>query len=292
MDAFSAQSNTTRTTLFHLSMGDTRRSQWPSSAHNVGIRFQPYAFFLARKPFFATVCHMRLHRFIGPFDFRFSPQVITDDRIVYQVRQVLRLNPREKLILVDGKGKEAVGVIRAYQKKGLVVDIETVTDHPENNRPVTLYCALLKKDNFELVVQKATEVGISTIVPVVTAHTIKKGIRPIRLYTIAVEAAEQCGRQTVPTIIEPHMFAAIWSRMTEYKETSLFCDYDGKPWQDSSIPKQHPIAIIIGPEGGWNEQEKDLARQHNATMLTLGATVLRAETAAIIASYLAVNFGA
>lgn len=243
-------------------------------------------------PFFhvhGMVSGMKIHRFIGNFDFTQSPLRITDERIVHQIRQVLRLKRGEQVTFVSENSAQATGIIHDIAKDSITVMIESVnTAVTKPRRLVTLYCALLKKDNFELVVQKATEVGVSTIVPVITSRTIKKGTRPVRLNTIAREAAEQSGRINIPLVFEPHTVEGMWQRIAEKKEAALFCDNDGKPFRDLTI-SEGPLAVVIGPEGGWSEEEKALAHHHGALITTVGSTTLRAETAAIIASYLAVN---
>jgi len=112
---------------------------------------------------------MRLHRFIGKFDFSQSRLKIYDEEILKQIRNVLRLKKGDSIILADGKLNEAVVRITESDKKFLEVEIlEKSVNKNEPERHGILYCAILKRENFEWVAQKATEVGIKEIVPVIS----------------------------------------------------------------------------------------------------------------------------
>ena len=152
-------------------------------------------------------------------------------------------------------------------------------------RTAVLYVSILKRENFELVVQKATEVGISKIVPMLCARTVKTGLRQDRLEKIAKEAAEQCGRVSIPEISGIQNFSDILKSAP--KNSFIFSLETKKQALGFKFPKE--ANLFIGPEGGWVGEEVTAAKKAGFKELSLGPLVLRAETAAIVASYLAVN---
>ena len=136
----------------------------------------------------------KIHRFLLPAD------------LSHQIRDVLKMEAGEVVDLMDGQGMEARAKI--ISTDGAVeVEIDSLRhNQSEPTIKVILYCAVLKKENFELVVQKATEVGASEIVPIISERTIKTGLKRDRLQKIVNEAAEQSGRGVVPTIHEAMTF--------------------------------------------------------------------------------------
>lgn len=245
---------------------------------------------------------MRLHRFIifDDFEKRFTglPVIdevlrtidITDQRVVRQVHSVLRLKLGDEFILCDKEGREAHVRIAKISARTLHVRIDSIVQNQiKSDRACILYCAVLKKDSFEWVVQKCTEVGVSHIFPIITKRTVKLSVSLTRLEAIAIEAAEQSGRGFVPLIVEPQTFENAISEAKK-KGTIIFCDPSGEvPITQARISKEKIVNIFIGPEGGWDPYELDRARISGAQIVSLGKTILRAETAAIVASYMAVN---
>lgn len=232
---------------------------------------------------------MRLHRFLGDFDFEEGVLEVEDAKQVRQIKKVLRLEVGSRLILANGKMKEALCVIEEVGRIGIRVRVEEVQDN-KNETPYycVLYCALLKKENFGLVVEKATEVGIKEIVPFVSRRTVKIGFNGVRLRKIAREAVEQSGRGQVPVIQSPFKLDEIFE--SSYRNSvNVFFDVMGKPMplKDINPEKGSRVGLFIGPEGGWEEKEIDRARMKDFVITSLGSLTLRAETAAIITSYIA-----
>jgi len=249
---------------------------------------------------------MKIHRFIGPFDLTQKSLQIKDKEIVNQMKNVLRLKEGELVELCDGKDISAMAEIAKINKDSVDVLIEKIEKNKNKSKnKVSLFCAILKKENFELVVQKATECGISKIIPIITARTIKTGLNMDRLKKIAKEASEQSGRITVPEISEPIKFE---DAIKNIGEESVFFDASGEltfemhcaGWRAEHskfsaenymrISKDNsPRSIWIGPEGGWTEEEIAKAKSLNFKIASLGTLTLRGETAAIIATYLISN---
>lgn len=230
---------------------------------------------------------MRQNRFFGDFDFGQKSLQISGGDFLHQIKNVLRLNIGEEIILVNNSGQEASVKIMAYSKDFVSAEIQTVkANDNEPKRHVILYCSILKRENFELVAQKATEVGISEIVPIICEHTVKTGLKKERLAKIIKEAAEQSGRGKTPVLSEPVSFSEAIKQAQQNDKNFLF-DMAGKKIELGDIVKlkEKTIGVFIGPEGGWSDFELDLTRQRDFKIASLGKLTLRAETAAVVASY-------
>lgn len=231
---------------------------------------------------------MRLHRFLVNARLAQGPLVVADEELVHQISKVLRLGEGDRCLLLDGNGHEAQAAISAIGRRELRLTVESVrTIGTEPARRVTLYCSVLKRENFEWVVQKATEVGVHAIVPVIAARTVKTGLRHERLVKIAREAVEQCGRGVVPAVSEPVAFkTALISAPASGVFFHLGSGDDS--WKEN-VSGAGEAGIWIGPEGGWTEEEAGAARERGFIVGSLGSLALRAETAAVIGTYLAVH---
>ncbi|MBI4837296.1 MAG: 16S rRNA (uracil(1498)-N(3))-methyltransferase [Candidatus Portnoybacteria bacterium] len=240
---------------------------------------------------------MRLHHFIGDFDFADDKLKITDKEIVNQIKNVLRLGPGSRVVLGDGKSSEVLAEISEIKKDYIGLKaVEKSRNENEPERRVVLYCSILKRENFEWVVQKATEVGVAEIASIVTERTVKLNLRYDRLNRIIKEAAEQANRVVMPILREAMDFSVALEDANN-NDINLFFDFSGeniKKFLDSRLcgndkwavePKK--IGVFIGPEGGWSEKELEMARSgKNFKIVSLGKLTLRAETAAVVASYL------
>ena len=232
---------------------------------------------------------MRLHRFIGHFDLNQKQIVVNSEDFVNQARNVLRLKVGDKLILCDGNLKEAVAEIVNLNKEFAELKIvETCKNENESEKNVALYCSVLKKENFEITVQKAVEVGVKEIVPIITDRTVKLGLNKERLNKIIKEAAEQSGRGILPNLNEAIDFDKAIIEAKNKNEVNLFFQI-GYPPLGHSMSKFKKIGVFVGPEGGWTEEETKIAQSNGFTLVGLGKTILRAETAAMISSYLTAN---
>lgn len=228
---------------------------------------------------------MKIHRFIGDFDLKAAKLILPDEES-HQIRSVLKLKPAEQIFLCDGQGNDALTVILEIGKSAVTVGIqERITNSAEPNNQVALYCAILKHDNFELVIQKATEVGATEIIPLITARTVKTEVKLERLWKIAKEAAELSGRGRIPIVRSPSRFVIAAENAAPESMHYMF-DASGKSIKRTSAKTSGNFAAWIGPEGGWTEEEIELATSKGFHLANLGPRVLRGETAAIIATYL------
>ena len=220
-------------------------------------------------------------------------------------RGVLRLQPGDEVYVFDGAGKEFRCAVREFSRDSAVLDVleEVEPARPESPLKLTLGIALLKGEKFDLVVQKATELGASRIGPVTTSRADVRlsngedGQRKVtRWQRIALEAAKQSGRARLMEIDEPVDFKSLLARRNGEGELRLmFAERNGTSLanvtQDS--PSDFPrVFALIGPEGGWADEEIELAREAGWQIVTMGGRTLRAETAAIaIVALLQHRFG-
>jgi len=227
----------------------------------------------------------KIHRFIGSFDLTAERLLIREPGLLHQLRDVLKFRAGEKLILANGRGAEALCEIAAVDKNAVELKVLERGEGNEPKRRVILYCAILKRENFEYAIGKAVECGASVIVPLVTAHTVKLGLNLERLRKIAQEAAEQCGRAIVPEITDALKFAAALKAAGE-NDVNYFFDASGDEFARAR-PLAATVGVWIGPEGGWEEFELNATHGAGFAVASLGPLILRAETAATVAVYLA-----
>lgn len=231
---------------------------------------------------------MHIHRFIVDFKIHSGSIEIRDKDFFHQIRNVLKLRRSERIALCSGNKEEGIAEIKNYGKGSVELDIIDIgVNQNEPEKEVILFCSILKKENFELVIQKATEIGIKKIVPIITERTVKLNIRQNRLEKIIKEAGEQSGRGILPVLVEPIEFEkAVYGA----GNINIFFDISGEKIEISRIFKDNKsIGIWIGPEGGWTNQELELAKSSDFKVLNLGKLTLRAETAAIVGSYFIIH---
>ncbi|MCL5733574.1 MAG: 16S rRNA (uracil(1498)-N(3))-methyltransferase [Patescibacteria group bacterium] len=235
---------------------------------------------------------MKTQRFIGDFDLSQKSLEISDKNFINQIKNVFRMKPGDLIFLVDGKSKEAETKISEISAAGIKLEILNAKQN-ENESPVygVLYAAILKKQNFELVAQKAVEAGIKEITPIIAARTVKTEINPERLRVIIKEAAEQSERGILPKLNLHLSFKEALETAKENSSNFIFDRIGLSSAKDIKLKPESKIGIFTGPEGGWTEEELRLAKDYGFKIINLGKTVLRAETAAIIASHLIENQG-
>jgi 16S rRNA (uracil1498-N3)-methyltransferase len=215
------------------------------------------------------------------------------------LRDVLRLRIGDRVHVFDGEGKEFDCSIDESRKDTarLKVLAEVAPARPESPLQLTLAVALLKSDKFDLVVQKATELGIARIVPVTTKLADVRlrddsdaTKRVTRWQRIALEASKQSGRAVVPEVTHPISFDdLLLARKDTEQRKLMFSERQGQSLLEMKDTLNHPqpqISALVGSEGGWTDEEISLARDHNWSVVTLGGRTLRAETAAIAVAVL------
>src|SRR5215475_6844828 len=241
---------------------------------------------------------MTRRRFYAP------PEAFSSDLKVAQLsadetrhlRSVLRLNSGDEIYLFDGAGREFHGRVKTLARNSTEVTIVEQVEpaRPESPLNLTLAIGLLKGEKFDLVIQKATELGVTRIVPVITARTDVKihseadaKRKTSRWQRIALEATKQCGRAVVMKIETPAAFPDVVK--TRHDDLGImFAECDGVPLNKAAGDSQTVIALV-GPEGGWANLELAQACEAGWQIVTLGGRTMRAETAAIVIAALLQN---
>lgn len=201
---------------------------------------------------------------------------------------VLRLGAGAELSVFDGSSGEWLARIAESGKKRMILSVERKTREPESIPDVWLAFAPVKRTQTDWLVEKATELGAAKLIPVMTRRTVAERVRLDRLESIAIEAAEQCGRTRLPEIAEPlplsRFLASLPARRLYFADEA-----GGEPARQALQPGAS--LILTGPEGGFTDEERAAVRgSKNAVPITLGPRILRAETAALaaLAAYMAV----
>jgi 16S rRNA (uracil1498-N3)-methyltransferase len=234
---------------------------------------------------------MRIHRFfIDNNSFKKGTFEYSNKEFLNQIRNVLRLKPGNRIFLFNGKMNEVEAEIIEIKKDFIKLKILKIEKNFKKPRTkVVLYCSILKHQNFDIVIQKATEIGINEIFPIISKRTVKLNIQDKRLKKIIKEASEQSGRVYLP-VLHDILSVSEAIKNAAQNEINLICDKSGDEFKKKKSKFLNSIGIFIGPEGGWSEEELKLFKENNFKIINLGELTLRAETAAIIASYLAVNY--
>jgi 16S rRNA (uracil1498-N3)-methyltransferase len=233
----------------------------------------------------------------------YSPEPLADGIAValspeqaHYLRSVLRRQPGDDLLLFNARDGEYRAIVSETSKKGGLAQIVARLRPPPEERPLELLFAPVKRAAMELIVQKATELGVTHLSPVITRRTNAEIVRTDRLLAIAVEAAEQCNRLS-PPILRPTLKLAEALDVWPAGDAIVFCDEAGDdPEQEwggregraapllQAIAGAAPRAVLIGPEGGFDPEERaDLRRRSFVIPASLGPLILRADTAAIVA---------
>ena len=242
-----------------------------------------------------------LHRFF------LSPESLKNSEIHFpqetarQIARVLRLKPGARVIVLDNAGQQAEVELTAVSNdsvEGRVLQISAAGGEPRAR--LTLYLGLTQREKFEWMLQKCTEVGAATFVPLVTQRSLVQDGREVerkreRWEAILREAAEQCGRGRIPELHPSQTWTAALR--------SIHADHDLAlaAWEDEHTVrlrdalrslKEQPnprLAVLIGPEGGLSEEEINDAHATGVQAVSLGKRILRMETAAVVAAALALD---
>ncbi|WP_374621012.1 16S rRNA (uracil(1498)-N(3))-methyltransferase [Devosia sp.] len=202
---------------------------------------------------------------------------------------VLRMAAGEALVVFNGRDGAWIARIADAHRKGARLAVEVQVQHQTPRSDLWFGFAPLKTGRLDYLVQKATEMGAGVIQPVITRYTQVSRLRPDKLLANVVEAAEQCEVLSVPALapeIELAQLMAGW-RHTQGLRRLIFCDEAAPRHSPVSILgdlEGLPIGILVGPEGGFSESERNLLIQQDFVVpISLGPRILRADTAAVAA---------
>jgi 16S rRNA (uracil1498-N3)-methyltransferase len=209
----------------------------------------------------------------------------TADQANY-LKNVLRLRSGDAVLVFNGRDGEWRTVFAESGKRGVVLSIEAQTRPQAHGPDIDYVFAPLKRTRLDYMVQKAAELGVRRLRPVLTQHTIAERVNGERMRANAIEAAEQCGILHVPDVDEPVKFAALLDTW-DTKRRLIFCDEGAvvaNPIAALSAVVPGPLAVLIGPEGGFSPGERDRLLAHPCVVpISLGPRVMRADTAAVAA---------
>ena len=209
-------------------------------------------------------------------------QVTIEGNQAHYLTRVMRVAPGDAVILCDDiTGEWAAEVVEAGKRHVLLQP----RDHqrPREAVPDFWLCpALLKKDRFDLVLEKATELGVDRILPVITRRCVADKLNAGRAETVVTEAAEQCARTALPEVAAVCRLDTLLDEWPQERHLFFADEEGGEPAADAFCYAEGPAALLVGPEGGFDDAERAAIRAHPASVaISLGPRILRGETAAI-----------
>ncbi len=226
---------------------------------------------------------------------QFFVREINDDNTViiegsdyHHIVTVLRVRTGDTIQVVDATGSRYRVTVAHIKPDRIIATIDETVQYPDISISLTLCVELLKGKKFDLVIQKAVEIGVNTIIPVITERTIpdvseKKEKKRDRWQKIAIEASKQCLRATPPVIGDIISFNEV-VRLS--KDIGILAHADPEAMNMRQFLKEskprNSVMVMTGPEGGFSKKEVEIARECDWFVLYNGATQLRAETAAIV----------
>lgn len=224
-------------------------------------------------------------------------EIVLDEETSKHIVQVLRMKEGEKLNLTDGKENLIIGEIKEAHKNHCIVRVEGTrhkparagTDGVQVTRKISIAISLLKNTNrFEWFLEKATEIGVSEIIPVICQRTEKEKFRFERMNSICISAMLQSQQCRLPVLHEPVEFENLIMKQFENCQKLIAHCYESEKGQVSNFQtfKFPNYLICIGPEGDFTKNEIDLALRNNFIPVSLGETRLRSETAGVVAAVL------
>ncbi|MDB5723501.1 MAG: rRNA methyltransferase [Novosphingobium sp.] len=213
--------------------------------------------------------------------------VTIDGGQAHYLARVMRIGAGDAVVLCDDATGEWTARVASAGKRDVVVIPETRTREREQVPDFTLCAALLKKPNFDLVLEKATELGVRRIQPMITRRCVADSLNAERARTIVTEAAEQCARTALPEVAAPLKLDAMLRDWPAERVLFFADETGGEPAAAAFTANPGPAALLIGPEGGFDEAERAAIRAlAQARPISLGPRILRGETAVISATAL------
>ena len=236
-----------------------------------------------------------MHRFyLPPADWHPDALRLTGSE-AHHARVVLRMQPGDKAVLFNGRGRELTAEVNAFDTREVQLRrLHEATTPPLRCR-ITLGQAIPKGKNMDLIVQKAVEIGAAEIVPIISDRTIVRldpddaAQKQAKWQTIAIEAAKQCGQNWLPQVATPRTLAQFFGERSRF-DLQLIGSLQSDALHLKKILGEHvaehgdrpaSVLMLIGPEGDFTPAELNLARSHGCRPITLGPVILRVETATI-----------
>jgi len=231
---------------------------------------------------------MRIPRIYVPDALTSGTQATLPEQSAHHLRHVLRLQPGAELVLFDGRGGDFQARIGSITKRDLTVDVGAHRDHDcESNLAVELGLGISKGDRMDYSIQKATELGVTRIIPLDTERSTValSGDRSEKKWEhwhgVIVSACEQCGRNRLPELAKPTDFD-VWVSQVTAQSKYVLSPTATRSFRQHAAPTDL-VSLAIGPEGGLTDGEIRLAERFGFSPTRLGPRILRAETAAVAA---------
>jgi 16S rRNA (uracil1498-N3)-methyltransferase len=213
--------------------------------------------------------------------------VTVEGNQAHYLAKVMRVGEGDAVVLCDDVTGEWAARVMSVGKRDVVLEAVEKLREREQVPDFRLCPALLKKDRFDLVLEKATELGVRAIRPVVTRRCVADKLNLDRARTVVTEAAEQCARTALPELAEPVKLDALLADWPDDRLLFFADELGGAPAREAFASHSGPAALLIGPEGGFDDAERAAIRAHPAARsISLGPRILRGETAAIAATAL------
>jgi len=234
-----------------------------------------------------------MRRFYVPKENVRKDRIMVDGREAHHILDVMRMQDGDQIVVFDGTGKEYVGFIKEADRKDkkMIVEIVRTEKPPAESAPeVILAQAIPRKGRMDYIVEKATELGVSRMIPLVSERTIARPRDPAvckrkvkRWKRIAIEASKQCGRVNVPAIDGITEYREIAGQIDLYDLTLLACLAGETVSIKESLAgfKSGKILVFIGPEGDFTPEETEMADSGNCKFISLGKRTLRSDTAGL-----------
>ncbi|MBT3216017.1 MAG: 16S rRNA (uracil(1498)-N(3))-methyltransferase [Candidatus Marinimicrobia bacterium] len=213
-----------------------------------------------------------------------------DETESHHLSHVLRINSGEMIWLLDGSGMAYEGRVEQVGESVTGIIQETHKKYGEPNVDVHIAVGIIKRDRFELLLEKGTEVGVKSISPLILDRCIKKSINLERCENIVQSAAKQCGRSVFPKILQPVPLNEWLAAYPGSDRAVLHWDGKRSIREFSAGIKNGTAHFIVGPEGDFNEVEISKIKKTDIDFISLGERRLRSETAAITAASFLINF--
>lgn len=208
-----------------------------------------------------------------------------DGPAAHYLIHVMRVKPGDPVKLFDDATGEWLGVAAAVNKRDLMLDITERLRERETVPDLWLCAAPLKKGRIDWMAEKACELGVARLMPVITRRAVVDKFKADRLRAHLIEAAEQCGRTALPELAEPVKLPALLKAWPADRALFFADETGGIPAFAAMRERPGPAAILIGPEGGFDAEEREAIRAlPQAVGITLGPRILRADTAAAAAA--------
>ncbi|WP_374411457.1 16S rRNA (uracil(1498)-N(3))-methyltransferase [Novosphingobium colocasiae] len=205
----------------------------------------------------------------------------------HYLAKVMRAKPGDAVVLCDDVTGEWAATVVEAGKRDVLLDVRERLRIREAVPDLWLCAALVKKPAFDLVLEKATELGVARIQPVLTRRCVADKLNDERARAILTEAAEQCARTALPALAAPAKLDTLLAQWPDARTLFFADEQGGAPAAAAFAAHPGPAALLVGPEGGFDDGERAAIRAHpQARAITLGPRILRAETAAIAAAAL------